>query len=565
MAVMYILTIAVLDGSNNAQTLRFTDGDYIDGSANFYEPRLLQPASIVVSPNDGGLFNLFKSASIGDIELANMDGGLDYLANYAIDGRTLTLSLVDGATVTTVLTGTVDKMQENKGIVSLTVKSLTEALSSTHPQDTYLGTNSGGIGLEGTADDISGDLKPKVFGLCRNVTPVLVNDSLLIYEASSRSDAVIIAVYDDGIRLTDYLVNGAKSIGATSINVDTGVGAIPTGSHVMFSGHLTIYTVATGLSGGVIVLSSGLTAAIADNAVVEVLNIYTGSGTGAGQLQGTIATGNSWGSYNGYFRLATTPSKLITCDVMSVTSYVADKSGNVFSKIATEISVTVDSASVTTLNSIGTYGFVGIFLNNETPSRELFDKIVRSYCGYYYYIGSTLYFNQLASPNSGASVMTIEAWQVASIERMAIGCGSNGVPIYWANIKCEKYETIQQTVAGGVSKSLAAKLAKGFRTTKAKDTAVLTRHPLSERLEIDSFLMFISDAQTVVNAVLPIIKVRRDIVDIIANFSQVPAFTIGNTLLLKHETLGYVSGRYMVIIGYELDIKKKQVVLRLFG
>src|SRR5574340_223539 len=66
----------------------------------------------------------------------------------------------------------------------------------------YAGTNSLPDGLEGVSD-IQGKSKPLLFGQCKNITPVLVNTSRLIYQVN---DGAIIttnaAVYDNGVALT---------------------------------------------------------------------------------------------------------------------------------------------------------------------------------------------------------------------------------------------------------------------------------------------------------------------------------------------------------------------------
>lgn len=551
----WILTIAALDGAGAAKNLRFTDSDYIDPAANYYEPRLLQPSSIVISPNDGGLFTMFKSASVGDVQLANIDGGLDYLADYAVDGRTIELSSVDGAVVTSVLTGTVDRMTEGKGVITFKIKSLTEALAAAHPQDVYAGTG----GLEGGPDDLGGNVKPKVFGRCWNISADPVNDSLLIYQASSRSDCIITAVYDNGVRLINWRLNGAHSAGATTLHVDSGVGAIPTGSKLFVNGR--VYTVSAGLSAGTLTVSTGLTSALPDNLPIEVVNYYTGSGTGSGELQNSI-NASAWSSYNGYFRLASTPAGLITCDCITHTGYVEHKSGDVFAVIAGELGIPVDSASVTYLNATA---YVGIYLDTETPSRDLLDLLARSLAGYYYFVGAMLYMGRLVAPTPAASIMTIEPWNITRIERLSIGCGSNGIPISSISINYERRQTKQQTVAGSVAPSFAALLRKGSRLQQVSDSAVLARHPLSEKITIDSALTTQAEATAVGTQLLGVVKVRRDVVEVTANFSEIPPFSFGNTVLLKHDRFGYANGRYMIIIGYELDIKKKLIMLRLLG
>ena len=78
MSRVWITTIAALDGANNPVTLRFADGAHVDDDANFYEPRMRQPALMRVSANGGALLSTGDN-SIGEMELINADGGLNYL------------------------------------------------------------------------------------------------------------------------------------------------------------------------------------------------------------------------------------------------------------------------------------------------------------------------------------------------------------------------------------------------------------------------------------------------------------------------------------------------------
>jgi len=72
-----------------------------------------------------------------------------------------------------------------------------------------------------------------------------------------------------------YLVNNGAgyAVGATSIAVDTGTGAVLAGDIVTFAGDTNQYVVATALSGGTLVLAApGLRKALADNAAMTVVN-----------------------------------------------------------------------------------------------------------------------------------------------------------------------------------------------------------------------------------------------------------------------------------------------------
>jgi hypothetical protein len=70
--------------------------------------------------------------------------------------------------------------------------------------DVYLGTNVLPNGVEGTADDIKGELKPWCWGTVTNVELKACNTSKLIYKANQGmgSGEQIYAVYDRGVALT---------------------------------------------------------------------------------------------------------------------------------------------------------------------------------------------------------------------------------------------------------------------------------------------------------------------------------------------------------------------------
>lgn len=199
----WIATIGALDGSDASVTLRFSDGAYVDNNGYYYENRMTQPALIKVSPDDGGTFGVFSSPSIGEIELINIDGGLNYLADYALDNGTINLSLIDdNGQQIDYLSGKVENMAFRGDKVYLTVRSMSEVLSRNHVNNKFLGNNALPAGVEGVAGDIKGNVKPRVFGDVKNATPILVNTSRLIYQFSDRTTATVSAVYDKGASIT---------------------------------------------------------------------------------------------------------------------------------------------------------------------------------------------------------------------------------------------------------------------------------------------------------------------------------------------------------------------------
>ncbi len=200
---VWIAEIDVLDENNQAKTLYYSDGAYIDDNWNYYEPRMEQPALVQTSPNDGGTFHIFSEPSVGEISLINNDGELNFLADYAVDNGNLRLSLIDkdGMKIP-YLTGKIAGKHEDSKNIYLAVRSMSEVLARPHPNKKYLGNNVLPDGVEGVATDIKGNIKSRVYGSPKNVTPILVNTARLIYQFSDRNSCVINAVYDKGSALT---------------------------------------------------------------------------------------------------------------------------------------------------------------------------------------------------------------------------------------------------------------------------------------------------------------------------------------------------------------------------
>jgi len=275
----YLFTVDALDPDDTPQTLRFSIGGYIDDDAIPYKKRINKQALFTVSPNDGGLLSLFTDESIGDIELINVDHALDYLKTYRVDGRAASITIVESdGSLTPQFAGTIGRMTDDGATIVFNLKLPQESLDNPYPMAVYAGDNAPPAGLEGTEDTIGGDVKPQMFGYGSNISPVLVNALLQIYQVSSRADCVITMVYDDGVPLGNHRTSGSHSIAATTINLVTGSGAglgdIPAGAQIMFSNHLTIYEVDVGLTAGVIELVTGLTAAVPAKAFVTIINFY---------------------------------------------------------------------------------------------------------------------------------------------------------------------------------------------------------------------------------------------------------------------------------------------------
>lgn len=196
----WLLTIESLDADDNPKTLRFSTARYIDPEKHHWLPRIKQPGLYQAGMYAGQIISTSR-AGFGETTLINNDGGLNHLVDYAVDGREASLRLVTATGIKDVWSGTVLRLAFEGGDVSVRLRDPLESLQQNHPRNYYSGDNVLPDGLEGTADDIKGQPKPRLYGECVNAVPVTVNSSKLIYEISDQSCAVT-AVYDNGVQLT---------------------------------------------------------------------------------------------------------------------------------------------------------------------------------------------------------------------------------------------------------------------------------------------------------------------------------------------------------------------------
>ena len=488
---IWIATVGALDKSNASQTLRFSDVSFINNSGNYFENRMLQPALIKVSPDDGGTFKIFSSPSIGEIELINKDGGLNYLMDYALDNGNISLSLVnDDGTKNDYLTGKVESMRFSGDMVYLTVRSMSEVLTRNHVNNKFLGNNALPDGVEGVAGDIKGNIKPRVFGSVLNATPVFVNTSKLIYQFSDRTTATINAVYDKGAALTLH-------------------------------------------------------------------QAYTWANFASFMAHSSIAHGK-YITCAGYAKLGATPAGTITGDCSdSVTN-----AGDVFESILVEESLTLDATSKSALNAIGA---VGIYVTSEVSTSALLNQIAQSCGAYWYFMQNVVYAKLIALATT--STLTLTNSELITIDIVNTGIGENGLPVTSVSMQYDKIETVQQEtdLAGAVTAARKAVLSQQYRTVFINDSAVQTRHPLAPAIKIDSCLKTSTAATSVATTLLNLSKVRVDTVNITAVVDEIPSLTLGDGVTVFSDKLSYDYGKLLTIIGFQIDAKRKQIILECIG
>ena len=201
---------AAKDAAGTLETFYVGAESFVTGTGDTpasiaFEPRLIDPGSLGVNIFSDGRTGGMTKLEIGEIVLVNTDGALDAWLSYSFDGRPVTIRSGQGAYpggFTTLLVGTVESAEVSWDKFVLRLRDKQWLFNLPALTTRFAGNNSLPNGLEGTADDLGGKVKPKVYGRVFNVSPPLVNTSKLTYQVSHGAVLDISAVNDRGLAIT---------------------------------------------------------------------------------------------------------------------------------------------------------------------------------------------------------------------------------------------------------------------------------------------------------------------------------------------------------------------------
>jgi hypothetical protein len=211
MATEYLVELVAYDPAVPGEiTLRYSTHGKVTGPSEtpahtVYEARLKEPGDVRRAIYEGGDGPGPVRVALGEIVLTNLDGALDSLAGLHFDGRRITVrrGVVGGAypsAYPAVYVGTMDDVEVTRGAVRVRLRDNAFGLDVPLQSVKFAGTNTGGAGLEGTAE-IEGVPKPIVLGRVQQIAPVPVNTAKLIYQVSDGAVQSVDGVYDKGIPL----------------------------------------------------------------------------------------------------------------------------------------------------------------------------------------------------------------------------------------------------------------------------------------------------------------------------------------------------------------------------
>lgn len=216
--VIYLVELTCYVPGEGVQVLRFSSGSgYVSApsdnpSNTWYEPRVSQPGLFRQDMYREGATGGSSRGGHGEIVLVNGAGELDALIDYGFDGRAVVVR--EGrpswplSQFAVVITGTAEQPVVSWDTVTIRLRDRAAELAGPVQPNRYAGDNVLPGGIEGTAE-LKGKAKPRLLGVCNNVTPPCVNTSRLIYQVNDGPVIAVSAVYDSGVPLTpetaDYI------------------------------------------------------------------------------------------------------------------------------------------------------------------------------------------------------------------------------------------------------------------------------------------------------------------------------------------------------------------------
>lgn len=210
MSAVYLAEIAAYDVTAGATTtlyyssgLGFVSNPSSTPADTYFDARMKQPVTITRTMFANNTTRGPSQVGIGSLILNNEDGELDVLADYAFDGRTISVYRGDSTATypsgfELVWAGTMEDANFEGSDIRIKLRDVQADLDTLVQTDHYDGDNALPAGLEG-GPELEGTPKPVAFGLVRNIAPPMVNTSKLIYQVHDAAVDSIDMVFDSGV------------------------------------------------------------------------------------------------------------------------------------------------------------------------------------------------------------------------------------------------------------------------------------------------------------------------------------------------------------------------------
>jgi hypothetical protein len=328
------------------------------------------------------------------------------------------------------------------------------------------------------------------------------------------------------------------------------------------------------------------------NTTQLIYQYHTGSGATASAIYeggGTITKGSDYTSLadmtttapsagqardwpgGGMFRLGSSPTLPITCDVVEGASAADRTAAQILERIVTGPggidAGDVVAGDVTALDS-ATAAVVGVYISEPRTVLDVLTEVANA-------VGAWVGFDRqgqfrmrrFAAP-SGTPVATLRildrnavadstTLDIIDVQRVATEDEGRGVPAYRYSLRYGRNWTQQRNgemATTGISQARRAFLAEDWRTAVDTDASVQTAHLKAIELEADSLIVAEAAAATEAARRLDLYSVRRDrlVIRTFLSPAMAEVVDLGAVVSVEMPRYGYDAGRLMTVIGISL-------------
>lgn len=513
-------------GAGGTRTLRFATGRgyYHPDADGPYLPVVQQPLSMRRSIFDGARTFGASRVGYGEMTLVNLDAGLNALFGYGY-GRSAMIRVGEDDAApenfSTVFSGTVRQPAGNE-VISLRFRDKQTVLDVQLQPERFAGTSTGPSGLEGRPGDLQGKVKPRLFGVCRNASPVLANASKEVWALNFDRNgdpapvASIDAVYAQGATYTFGGTNHADETALMAASISAG-------------------TYHTCLAKGLLRTSGGI----------------------FGQL---------------------------TCDVTEGASSADRTAVGVAARLFAEhpdlSGGEVSTTDLSALDAVAPYE-VGLYADGEMTYLQAMDELFSSIGGWFGPDRLGVFrCGQVAIP-SGTPVCTLlrlgrgvtarigEDVPLVSLKRVAASEDGAGLPVQGITLRYARNWTVQNgsDLAGSVTDARRAELEQESRSLAVRNEDVLDKYPGAPELEFDTLLEDGDDAQEELDRRKLLFTGRRDFFSarVRLDDDSVQTLDIGTIVRVVTPDFGMQAGRLFLVVEVVDDALNRLIDLTLWG
>lgn len=515
--MIYLIEVCAHDGVGEV-TLRFGTAGYTTQPADdlpdtWFDPRVIQPGNYERYVFSQGSTSGDVRVGAGEIVLANPDGELDHLLDYAFDGYRLTVYALPDldapwSTRAVKFVGTVEQAEFSWRRIALRIRDRLVELREPIQPVTYAGTTitGGMVEAEGRPEDIKDSQKPLLYGVGCNLPAVAANIFDHVYEVASNGVASVEAVYDRGV-------------------------------------------------------------ALAFSATYPDLPALLAATIPSGQYAACLSPA--------YVRLGAKPDGQITIDATEGAT-LADRSASAVARRILEMhgfvaGVDFNAASFDALHAKNPAP-IGLWTGaTDMTILQALAMVLGSIGGHIAPDRLGVFHVGRVEAAAGEPVIVLDKAIIldrgTGIERIATNDAGAGVPAHKVSINYARNyaRSDANRLSEAASAEFVAFASQEFRTVTAEDPAVKARHLLAPELTFETLLILTEDAQAEAVRQLSLYSSRRDLFRIHAKSELVADVDLAVTAQVTSERFGLAAGKLFLCTGLEEDLEMGITILEVYG